>query len=238
MLPCASPAGPIRWCYNASVMNSWWELGEATGLPGTSLQIYEIECPFCSERGKFQREFHAEKKKPNSDKRLNFDTLKCANCMGYVQVLWSAGEITGQGGVHDYRVQPWPLKVSDGPEHWPSDVRRCWQQAHKALQSESWDAAAMMARSALQAALRDGGASGNNLKGEIASMANQGVLPPLMKEWSEEVRELGNEASHPAGNGAAPLDAGDIVQFLDYLLQYLYDLPKAITGYRQRRKSS
>jgi len=221
-------------------MNSWWELGEGGGHLGEALALHAIECPFCSERGKFKSEFHAEKKKPNSKKTLNFDTLKCASCAGYVQVLWSANEFIGSQPLHQFRVQPWPLKTPDPPEYWPSEIGRCWQQAHRSLQHESWDAAAVMARSALQAALRNHGAKGRDLKTEIAHLAGQGILPPLMREWSDEVRELGNDATHPDANtqGTDPSDARDVVEFLDYLLQYLYNLPKAITDFRARRRST
>jgi uncharacterized protein DUF4145 len=221
-------------------MNSWWELGEGAGLLGETLAVYEIECPFCCERGKFNTEFHAEKKKPNSRKQLNFDTLRCVNCGGYVQVLWSASEFSGSQGLHQFRVQPFPLKIPDPPEYWPREVGRSWQQAHRSLQHESWDAAAVMARSALQAVLRGQGAKGRDLKAEIANLADRGILPPLMREWSDEVRELGNDATHPDANsqGTNPTDARDVVKFLDYLIQYLYDLPKAIADYRDRRHSS
>lgn len=112
-------------------MNSWWELGEGGGQLGDTLAVYDIECPFCNERGKFETVFHADKKKPNSRKAINFDTLKCVNCAGYVQVLWSAYEYGGSQGLHDYRVQPFPLRVPDPPEYWPPEVGRCWQQAHQ-----------------------------------------------------------------------------------------------------------
>ena len=60
-------------------MDSWWRLGEGFGYSGEDLAVYQITCPFCMERGNLETEFHAEKKKPNSDKKLNFDALKCGN---------------------------------------------------------------------------------------------------------------------------------------------------------------
>jgi len=98
----------------------------------------------------------------------------------------------------------------------------------------------MMARTALQAALRHHGAEGKNLKEEIKHLASRGVLPPLMREWSEEVRELGNDATHPDGNsqGTDAADARDVVEFLDYLIRYLFDLPKSIADYRARRQQA
>jgi hypothetical protein len=221
-------------------MDSWWKLGEGSGYDGATLSMDNIECPFCNERGNFENAFHAEKKKPNSGKKLNFDTLKCGNCAGYVQVLWSASEYAGSHCLHDFRVLPRPLRVPDPPRHWPAEVGRCWQQAHRSLTTESWDAAAVMARGALQAALRDQGAKGSNLKTEIQGLADKGILPPLMRQWSDEVRLLAAESAHPDGDdhGAAPTDANDVVEFLDYLLTYLFNLPKAISDYRRRRSTN
>ena len=70
-------------------MDSWWGLGEWSGHRGEKLSLYLITCPFCGEKGNFDTAFHAEKKKPNGHKVLNFDTLKCGNCASYVQVFWS-----------------------------------------------------------------------------------------------------------------------------------------------------
>src|SRR5947208_1500670 len=72
-----------------SHMRSWWQLGEHSGYSGYELDTHRIACPFCEEEGNFKTVAHHVKKKPNSDKRLNFDTLECANCKGYVMVLWS-----------------------------------------------------------------------------------------------------------------------------------------------------
>ena len=221
-------------------MDSWWQLGEGSGYQGLELAIYKITCPFCMERGNFKSTYHAEKKKPKSNKKLNFETLECGNCKGYVQVMWSAtdGSYGYGSGLHDYRVQPWPLKYEEHPEHWPADVGRFWLQAKRNVVDENWDAAAVMARSALQLALRDNKASGKNLKQEIEDLAVKGVLPPIMKEWSDQVRELGNDSAHPtpSQNPTRPTDARDIVKFLDFLLEFLYSLPHQIRQYRSRAK--
>jgi len=221
-------------------MDSWWQLGEWSGQHGDNLAIYQITCPFCMERGNFKVAFHAEKKKPNSDKKLNFDTLECGNCKGYVMVLWSATEHAFNQGHHDYHVLPWPLKIEKYPKHWPEAIGRYWLQAKRNLRDENWDAVVVMARSALQLALRDCKATGKNLKQEIIDLASKGVLPPIMAEWSDQVRELGNDSAHPEP-GQAPTnaqDARDIVGFLDFLLEYLYTLPYRIQQYRGRPRKT
>lgn len=216
-------------------MDSWWSLGEASGYSGGELGLHNITCPFCFEEGNFKLVFHAEKKKPNKAKKLNFDTYECGSCKGYVMVLWSADGFLGQ--IYDYKVLPWPLKIEKFPEHWPADIGRYWLEAKRGTLVSNWESAAVMARSALQMALRAKGATGGNFHQEIDSLTKIGVLPPLMNEWAKEVKALGNESAHPEPGQAPanPEDVRDIIQYLEFLLEYLYDLPHQIDKYRKRR---
>ena len=138
-------------------MDSWWELGESRGFQSGGLELWRLTCAFCGEKGNFELAYRGEKKKPNSGKRLNFDVYKCHNCAGFVHVLWSAGEFNhGTNGLYDYRVLPWPLDAKPEPsENWPEGMKRFWIQAHHSLINENWDAANVMARSALQFVVRD-----------------------------------------------------------------------------------
>ena len=217
-------------------MDSWWDLGEWSGTNGKDLTTYDIVCPFCDEKGNFSVAFHAEKKKAQSAKKLNFDTLKCENCASYVMVMWSSSSF---GNIHGKVILPRSLKVQNYPEHWPDAVGRYWLQAKSNLINENWEAAALMARSSLQIALRGQNAEGKNLKQEIDDLAGKGVLPNIMQEWAHNVRELGNESAHPHPDQVPtdPKDAKDIVAFMDYLFEYLYTLPKRINEYRQRKNS-
>jgi hypothetical protein len=223
---------------------SWWELGEGVGLQGSELALWRITCAFCGEKGNFKLAFHGEKKKPNSSKKLNFDTYRCENCAGFVQVLWSASEHGyGMHSLYDYKVLPWPLTEKPEPsENWPQGMHRFWVQAHDSLKNENWDATAVMSRSALQFIMRHKGAKKGNLKQEIQDLVSRGILQSIIGEWSHEVRELANDSAHPevpdVDRDAAPpgpQDAKDIVTFLDFLLFYLYDLPERIKTYRQRK---
>jgi hypothetical protein len=50
---------------------------------------------------------------------------------------------------------------------------------------------------------------------------------------------LGNDSAHPAPGAAetTQADAEDIVEFLDILLDYIYNLPKKINDYRTRKST-
>jgi len=211
------------------------------GQRGNKLEVWRLTCAFCEEKGNFSLAFHEEKKKPSSNKRLNFDVYQCRNCMGFLHVLWSAGEFASSSshGLYSYHVLPWPLKAKPEPsEDWPDGMKRFWIQAHDSLANENWDAANLMARSALQFVVREKGAVEEKLFAQINDLATKGVLHPLMKDWAHEVRLLANESAHPEAPEPAevtPQDVRDIVHFLDLLLVYLYNLPKQIENYRQRK---
>lgn len=216
---------------------SWWEFGEHSGYSGTRLGIRQIACAFCSERGNFETAHSIEKRNPASGKVLNFDTLKCTNCGNFTMVFWSAARMGGGSGIHDYIQIPYARKTSRHPDHWPADVGRFWMQAKRSLEGENWDAAALLARSAVQLTARLQGAHGRNLKEEIDDLATRGLLPPIMKDWSHDVRVLGNDSAHPTpgSGGVDPKDASDVVQFLTMLLTMVYDLPHEIENYRKRK---
>lgn len=222
-------------------IDSWWELGESSGNHGVKPELWRIECAFCGEKGNFKLAHHAEKKKPNSTKVLNFDLYQCHNCTGFVQVLWSTGNDFG-GGLYAMRFQPWPLDSKRVPsDNWPEGVNRFWIQAHDSLSRENWDAANLMARSAVQFIARERNAKKGNLKDQIVDLVSKGVLHPLMKDWADEVRIIANESAHPEApipDDATPQDSRDIVNFLDLLLTYTYDLPKQIEQFRKRKTAA
>jgi Domain of unknown function (DUF4145) len=216
---------------------SWWEFGEHRGYDGDELATYRITCPFCSEKGNFKVAHHSEKKNA-AGKILNYDTLQCEGCGNLTMAFWSAARRGGRGGIHDYHTVPWARSTSTYPEHWPADVGRNWLQAQRSLEGRNWDAAAIMARSAIQLITRYQEAKGSNLKAEIDDLANRGILPPVMKDWAHEVRVLGNENAHPrpGDEGTSPEDARDVVEFLSFLLRLTYNLPHDIAQFRERRK--
>lgn len=212
-------------------MENWWERGEHAGYPGEALATYDISCGFCAERGNFAFHHHTERKNARG-KTLNYDILRCENCGNFTMVFWSTN-----GRIHARRVVPWLAKIDKHPDTWPEDVGRYWLQAKHAQSGKNWDAAAVMARSALQLALRHKEAQGKDLFHEIDDLAARGELPPLMKEWAHEVRLLARDPAHPrpGQDPTSSRDVADAVKFLDFLLEYLFTLPASIEQFRQRK---
>jgi hypothetical protein len=215
---------------------NWWSLGEHKGHHGNILDVNNVTCAFCRVSGHFKHNYHKEKKSDSKDKTLNYEVLQCTNCGNYTMLFWSGSEV---GNLHDFIVVPYVTEITKFPEYWPKDIGRYWVQAQRSLDGKNWDATAVMARSALQLAVRYHGAVGKNLAQEIDDLATKGLLPPVMKDWSHEVRALGNDIAHStpgSSEGTEPQDAKDVVEFLSILLTMLYDLPHKIEQYRARKE--
>jgi hypothetical protein len=219
---------------------SWWDLGEGHGYRGEKLATYRIPCAFCGEKGNFETVHHLERQKPGTARKvLNYDTLKCGNCGNYLFALWSTNShVLAHNALHDYHLLPWYQSTTSHPEHWPTDIGLYWVEARRSIEGKNWTAAALMARSAVQLVLRAHEATGNNLKQEIDDLANKGLILPIMQEWAHEVRELGNDGTHPkpGSKGTSEKDAKDVVEFLTFMMTVMYDLPRQISEYRKRKK--
>jgi hypothetical protein len=210
----------------------WWSLGDGSGYEGDKLALWQIECGFCGERGNWELSHHAERENKDG-KKLNYDIYKCIACGNLTMVFWAAGD-----RLHSWHQVPWPTNTTRWPEHWPDEIGRYWLQAQRSIESENWDAAALMARSSLQLLLRHEKAEGGSLVKEIDDLAKKGLIPPIVRDWGHELRVLGNEAAHPmpGAKGISEKDARQMVRFLRVVLTLLQDLPADIKKYRGEKK--
>lgn len=221
------------------MIDTWWDFADSSGQWGSDLALYQIACGFCKSKGNFALAHQEKMLRANGDKTLYFETYKCGNCGGYKLVFWTNNGEGGRGGIHDYIEIPRALQGSrQPPEYWPANVKRFWVQAHTSMTTETWDAAVAMARSTLHAAIFDKGGEGKTLYDKINDLVKKDLLPPLMATWATEIRLLGKVAAHPEEEEKeiTNLDAKDIVKFMDSLLEYVYDFPREIEAYRQRRE--
>ena len=217
------------------VTMSWWDIGEGSGYRSYDgdLPLRNVTCGFCGEEGRFGYHNRSFKDNPTGTKTLHYDVLVCQQCGNLTSVFWGAGS-SGLIGIEQI---PWLRKTTRWPKHWPDDVGRYWMQAKRSVEASNYDAAALMARSAVQLVLRYKGAKGNSLYNEIEDLGTKGLLPPIMIEWAHEVRELGNDNAHPTpgASGTTNKDASAVVEYLNMLLRVVYDLPHQIEEHRVRK---
>ena len=217
-------------------MASWWELGERHVYSGGTPDWGGLRCPHCLYRGSWEAAAQEAVDNQSLGKRLHFDLLRCRECRLLSLVMWSSAR--RNAAMHGVEMFPPSLREPvKAPSTWPQQVGRPWEQAHKALDTESWDAAAAMGGKALEAAARELGAKAGTLAKMIDELGTVGVLPRAMIEWAHEIRLLRNVGAH-ADDAVAPEDARDMVEFLDLFLHYALTLPEEISTYKNRRGSA
>ena len=87
-------------------------------------------------------------------------------------------------------------------------------------------ASVIMARAAVQRAVRKLNATGSDLKAEIDSLRSSGVITEELKEWAHEVRLAGNDAAHPDTMGEITADhATESLDFMEEFLRHTIAMP-------------
>jgi Domain of unknown function (DUF4145) len=225
----------------------WWELlrDGACGR-GETFDASELVCPYCRGRGSFSRVFRqVQPDESNHSGGIYSDVWKCAGCGNCAFVIWRTDPYPsphGLQGAHRFSVapsrrpDPKDFAVSENLQ-WPKSVGDAYVEACKSIATEAWNAAAAMARRAVQAATRAAGAKPGHPVDEIKQLQSVGKLTTLLADWANEVRLLGNVGAHPGDD--VPVTAADARQVTDFAFQlatHLFTFPAEIEEHRKRRK--
>jgi hypothetical protein len=115
----------------------------------------------------------------------------------------------------------------------PDDVQRDWLEAMNCLLDAQYRAATLMARSALQRAVRGLHTFRGSLNQELDNLVKEGLITKQLRANADEVRLTGNDVAHPEDLGTiSKSDAHDSLVFLSDFLETSVVVPE-----RQRRRA-
>lgn len=193
-------------------------------------------CGFCGKESWFRRVGSVEAGKVPGDRVLGmrpYETApiaaaiyQCGGCELASLFLFAArGSFATLLGVFPSGLaQP----IADVPTEIAIDRDEAWN-CHLAGQHR---AAILMARSALQRAVRKLGGEGKSLYDELDSLVSRGIITKQLGENAHEVRLTGNDVAHPEDmSEVTKEDADDSLAFLDDFLRTTFAIPE-----RQRRR--
>lgn len=95
----------------------------------------------------------------------------------------------------------------------------------------------MALRRTLEILLKDKGATKWALKDKIEEIAERGLLPDALKEASSLAKMLGDTAAHDKELEIDQYDVEAMVEFVRYIIEYLYVVPDTISTYKKRLDS-
>jgi hypothetical protein len=119
----------------------------------------------------------------------------------------------------------------------PKEVAECYEEALRVRDSSPLAFAGQIGR-ALEAICNDKGVQGQNLGPRLRQLAQQGVLPPIIAEISDELRELRNTAAHAKGYSVSRGQVQAIDKFFHIVIQYVSIAPSELAEFRNRFKAN
>lgn len=129
----------------------------------------------------------------------------------------------------DGRVRQYPGAVyGNEVENLPSSVASLYDEVRRCIQYTSYTSAVLAMRKLLMHVAVEQGAKENQKFIEYVNFLDEnGWIPPSGKEWVDEIRKTGNEATHEI----VLMDEDDAKQLLDFiemLLKIIYEFPMKI----------
>ena len=146
-----------------------------------------LRCPSCRQIGTFQA---VHEKTVLTSETVLLGQRICPNpkCRAHIFVVWkSTGEI----------LISYPPEIIDfDSTNIPPKIIKTFEEALTCHANQSFVAAAIMIRRTLDELCADKNAEGRNLKDRVQALGNKVILPPGLFKGLDNLRLLGNDATH------------------------------------------
>jgi transcriptional regulator with XRE-family HTH domain len=123
-------------------------------------------------------------------------------------------------------------ETRSAPPAYPGMIAGFWGEAHDALAAGLPRAAAAMALRAVRGVCDDHEATdGRDLSDQVEELGRTRSVHPTIVEWAHQIRLLRQPVGQALLTGidaVTPAEAVCMVEFLDELLQFAYDLPERL----------
>jgi len=129
-------------------------------------------------------------------------------------------------------------KIKEPHQAIPKAVAADWIEAQKALSVGAIKAAAVMCRRVLYGVLLDKKCKEHPLHQGIEELIQKENMPPIVREWLNEIKDDGHDAAHPYR--ALDVPAENVAETLEYtreLLRFVYIEPHDLAA-RLARKAA
>ena len=118
----------------------------------------------------------------------------------------------------------------------PVKVKEAYEAALKTKSIDKY-VCLMALRRTLELLLKDKGATKWSLKDKIEEIAKKGLLPDALKEASSLAKMLGDTAAHDKDMEIEQYDVEAMVEFIGFIIEYLYVVPDKINTFKERLDS-
>jgi hypothetical protein len=120
----------------------------------------------------------------------------------------------------------------------PEQIAATASEAHASLSVQAFRGAVALARAVVEATAKHHGITSGNLVAKIDRMHADGLIREITREVAHEIRHGGNEIAHGdlADEPMPSEDAEAIVEFMDAILQEVFQGPARMRDLQRRRQ--
>ena len=115
----------------------------------------------------------------------------------------------------------------------PKMIKESYEAALKVRNIDT-AACVLLLRRTLEIILTDQGATAWGLAKKIEEIAQKGLLPDSLKEASFFAKKFGDSAAHGKELIADEHDMNSLIEFIEYIIEYLYIIPSKIEDFKMK----
>lgn len=189
-------------------------------------------CPSCAEPTNFLIDgVHTVLDAAPPDEYSFAHCSKCNNPAMFVR------EDMGDGFENDFYVRVYPPHDRHIGFYLPVVVRESYEEAVRCETANAWIASVVMVGRTLEAVVKEYDPNEKSAYKGLQTMQKNGVISQELLDWSNELRVLRNIGAHASSQKVEQVDAKESLDFLQAILEILYDLRPRFVKMRNRRKS-
>jgi hypothetical protein len=144
-------------------------------------------------------------------------------------------EDMGDGFDKDVYYRVYPAQQRHIGYYLPDIVRQSYEEAVHCESATTSMACVVMVGRTLEAVCKEFGFSTRSVFEGLKSMYDKGVISQELLDWANELRVLRNVGAHATGQRVDCLDATEALDFLQAILEILYELRPKFEKFKLRR---
>ncbi|MEN6520791.1 MAG: DUF4145 domain-containing protein [Armatimonadota bacterium] len=132
-----------------------------------------------------------------------------------------------------YRLYPSRDRVANLA--WPEEIGDIYSEAVVCYEHAAYTASAVMCRKVIEGMCDKHGYGKGPLENSLSKMKADEVIDTRLFEWADALRLLGNEAAHGISRKFSKIDAGDILDFTEAILDYVFTFREKFDRFKLRQ---
>jgi hypothetical protein len=167
--------------------------------------------------------------------RYRYRLVRCAACLDISLLLgMEIGELDGRELWDEASVYPKPPRRLGSAV--PRSIQSCFDEVEAAFEARAFTASAIMCRRALELLASERGVRERNLARAIDALKTQGDIDQRLYDWCTTLRLAGNQAAHDVGPGVSQLDATDMRDLVEAVIDYVFVFQGRYENFKKRKK--